>query len=454
MAEALLTDLYQITMANAYWKSGLAERDAVFHLYFRRSPFGGAFAIGAGLSAVVEFLEGFGFDDDDVAYLAELRGNDAGPLFDREFLGVLRAMRFECDLDAVPEGTAVFPGEPLLRIRGPIAQGQLVETALLNFVNFQTLVATKAARICLAAGTDPVLEFGLRRAQGPDGGVSASRAAYIGGCAATSNVLAGRRFGIPVRGTHAHSWVMAFESERAAFQAWAEAMPNNCIFLVDTYDTLQGVRLAAETGEYLREKGNELAGVRLDSGDLADLSIAARSVLDASGFPDASIVASGDLDEHAIEELKRRGAAIGVWGVGTRLATAHDEPALGGVYKLGALCDPEGSWRYPIKRSDDPEKSTLPGIHQTRRYIERGEFRGDVIFDAELGLTADDEPHEDLLVPVLRAGRSVYEIPALDASRARTQDQLAGLPSGVKSLRDPDPYPVEVDPRLEARRHV
>jgi nicotinate phosphoribosyltransferase len=440
MAEALLTDLYQITMANAYWKSGMAERDAVFHLYFRRNPFGGAFAISAGLSAVVEFLEGFCFDDDDVAYLAELRGNDAGPLFDRDFLGALRAMRFECDVDAVPEGTAVFPGEPLLRIRGPIAQGQLVETALLNLVNFQTLVATKAARICLAAGTDPVLEFGLRRAQGPDGGVSASRAAYVGGCAATSNVLAGRRFGIPVRGTHAHSWVMAFNSERAAFQA--------------SYDTLQGVRLAAEMGKRLREKGNELAGVRLDSGDLADLSIAARSLLDESGFPDASIVASNDLDEHAIEELKRRGAAIGIWGVGTRLATAHDEPALGGVYKLGAIRDPEGGWSYPTKRSADPEKSTLPGIHQTRRYIERGAFRGDVIFDAELGLAASDEPHEDLLVPVMRAGRSVYEIPALNASRARTQDQLARLPSGVKHLKDPAPYPVEVDPRLEARRHL
>lgn len=454
MAESLLTDLYQITMANAYWKSGLAEREAVFHLYFRRTPFGGAFAIAAGLATVVEFLQEFHFDEADVRYLAGLSGDDASPLLDRDFLVALREMRLGCDLDAVPEGTAVFAGEPLLRIRGPIVQCQLIETALLNAVNFQTLIATKAARVCLAAGTDPVLEFGLRRAQGPNGGLSASRAAYLGGCAATSNVLAGQRFGIPVRGTHAHSWVMAFDSERQAFRAWAEAMPNNSVFLVDTYDTLGGVRLAVETGHHLRDKGYDLSGVRLDSGDLAELSIAARELLDASGFADAKIVASNDLDEYAIAELKRRGARIGIWGVGTRLATAHGEPALGGVYKLAALRNADGGWSYPAKRSADPDKSTLPGIHQTRRFLARGAFERDLIFDEELGLDPTDEAHEDLLVPVLKSGSAVYEIPPLDASRARTLEQLARLPVGVKRLVHPDPYPVEIEPRLAARRQA
>jgi nicotinate phosphoribosyltransferase len=451
MGQGLLTDLYQITMANAYWKSGLGEREAVFHLYFRRNPFGGGYAVAAGLAAAIDFLDSLTFDEEDLAYLAELQGNDGGPLFDREFLTGLRTLHFDSDLDAVSEGTVVFEGEPLLRVRGPIIQCQLVETALLNLVNFQTLVATKAARVCLAAGGDPVLEFGLRRAQGPDGGVSASRAAYLGGCAATSNVLAGKRFGIPLRGTHAHSWIMAFDSEKGAFEAWAEAMPNNCVFLVDTYDTLQGVRLAAKAGERLRERGHELAGARLDSGDLAELSVAARQLLDASGFPKAEIVASNDLDEHAIEELKRRGAAISVWGVGTRLATAHDDPALGGVFKLGALRDGAGRWTYPIKHSADPEKSTLPGIHQTRRFLRGRGFLRDLIFDEELGTDQSDEPYEDILGPVLRSGRLVEEPPTLDESRARALDQLARLPAGTRRLVDPDPYPVEIDARLAAR---
>lgn len=449
MARGLLTDLYQITMACAYWKSGLAEREAVFHLYFRRNPFGGGFAIAAGLAGVVELLHEFSFDDDDVAYLAGLRGDDARPLLDPDFLAALRELRFRGDLDAVPEGTVVFAGEPLLRVRGAILECQLLETALLNLVNFQTLIATKAARICLAARPDPVLEFGLRRAQGPDGGLSASRAAYVGGCAATSNVLAGKRFGIPVRGTHAHSWVMAFESEKQAFEAWAEAMPNNSVFLVDTYDTLAGVRTAVETGHRLRGRGHELGGVRLDSGDLARLSAAARELLDGSGFPGAAIVASSDLDEHAIAELKRLGAPIGVWGVGTRLTTGHDESALGGVYKLGALRDVGGRWRYPAKRSADPTKATVPGIQQTRRRVENGGFRGDVIFDEELGLDAQGE---NLLVPVWRAGKPCYEIPPIDDSRARSLDQLGRLPDGVKRLRAPEAYPVVVDARLEARK--
>src|SRR6266478_1476928 len=309
---ALLTDLYQLTMACGYWKSGRAEREAVFHLFFRHSPFQCGFTLTAGLAPAIEFLQSFRFTKDDLAFLSTLRGNDDQPLFDRGFLDYLGTLRFSCDVDAIPEGTAVFPQEPLLRIQGPILQCQLLETALLNLINFQSLSATKAARVCLAARGEPVLEFGLRRAQGIDGALAASRAAYVGGCAATSNVLAGQLFGIPVRGTHAHSWVMAFDTEEEAFRAYAEAMPNNAVFLVDTYNTLAGVRRAIEMGRWLREHGHELGGVRLDSGDLAWLSLEARRLLDEAGFPKASILASNDLDEQTIASLKQQGAAIDV----------------------------------------------------------------------------------------------------------------------------------------------
>jgi nicotinate phosphoribosyltransferase len=295
-------------------------------------------------------------------FLATLTGDDGKPLFESAFLEYLRALRFTCDVDAIPEGTVAFPHEPLLRITGPILQCQLLETALLNLINFQSLIATKAARVCLATQGEPVLEFGLRRAQGLDGGLAASRAAYIGGCAATSNVLAGKTFDIPVRGTHAHSWVMAFDDEREAFSAYAKAMPNNCVFLVDTYDTLEGVRRAVETGKWLRERGHEMVGIRLDSGDLAWLSVEARKILDNGGFPKALIVASNDLDEHIIASLKAQGAQINVWGVGTKLITAFDQPALGGVYKLGAIRGDDGRWVYKVKLSEQAAKVSTPGI--------------------------------------------------------------------------------------------
>ena len=301
---ALLTDLYQLTMAYGYWKLGRAEQEAVFHLFFRKPPFAGGYAVAAGLETAIEFLRAFRFDESDIAYLASLTGNDGRPLFDAEFLGHLGELRLAVDVDAMPEGTVAFGQEPLVRVRGPILQCQLLETPLLNIINFQTLIATKAARICEAAGDDSVLEFGLRRAQGIDGALSASRAAYIGGCSATSNVLAGKLFGIPVKGTHAHSWVMSFDTEAESFEQYAAVMPNNCVFLVDTYDTLDGVRQAAEVGKKLRRQGHELVGIRLDSGDLAYLSIEARKILDEAGFPDAGIVASNDLDEHLIENLR------------------------------------------------------------------------------------------------------------------------------------------------------
>ncbi|HYH44968.1 MAG TPA: nicotinate phosphoribosyltransferase, partial [Thermoanaerobaculia bacterium] len=427
---ALLTDLYELTMAYGYWRSGTHTKEAVFHHHFRRPPFGSGFTVACGLAPVIEFIEHFHFDDDDLSYLAGLQGNDGKPLFDGEFLDMLRGLRFECDVDAVPEGTVVFAHEPLIRVRGPILQAQLLETPLLTILNFQTLIATKAARVCLAAQGDTVLEFGLRRAQGIDGGLSASRAAYAGGCHGTSNVLAGKLFGIPVGGTHAHSWVLSFDTELESFEAYARAMPNNCVFLVDTYDTAEGVRHAVQVGQWLREQGREMLGVRLDSGDLAYLSKEARRILDEGGFPEAKVYASSELDEHLVESLKIQGAKIAVWGVGTNLVTAKDDPALGGVYKLTAVREPGGPWKYKVKLSEQAVKITTPGIQQVRRFSSHGEFVADMIFDEELGAPASPtivDPgdltrrkeipagteHTDLLVPVFRQGKRVYEPPPL-----------------------------------------
>ncbi len=459
---ALLTDLYQLTMAYGYWKSGLAGRRAVFHLSFRKPPFRSGFTIACGLAQAVEFLQNFRFTDSDTAYLAGLKGNDDQPLFEPAFLGYLRDLRFTCDLDAIPEGTAVFPQEPLLRVCGPILQAQLLETPLLNMLNFQSLIATKAARICLAARGDPVIEFGLRRAQGIDGALTASRAAYVGGCAGTSNVLAGKIFGIPVKGTHAHSWVMSFDNELEAFRAYAAAMPNNSIFLVDTYNTLNGVRHAIEAGRWLREQGHQLAGIRLDSGDLAWLSIEARKLLDAAGFKDAVIVGSNDLDEHIIDSLKEQGSTINVWGVGTRLVTGHDQCALGGVYKLSAMESPTGGWDYKLKLSEQAIKITTPGIPQVRRFRDAGGFVADAIYDApnppsgEVVIVDPSDltrrkhvpagtPSEELLVPIFRAGKLVSPLPDLREARHRTQSQLAQLHAGIKRFVNPHEYPAGLE---------
>jgi nicotinate phosphoribosyltransferase len=461
-AGALLTDLYQLTMAYGYWKAGKADQEAVFELSFRKPPFQCGFTVAAGLSPVIDFLSAFCFKDDDTAFLATLRGNDGQPLFDAKFLDYLKGLRFSCDVHAIPEGTVVFPQEPLLRVQGPILQCQLLETAMLNLINFQSLVATKAARVCLATQGEPVLEFGLRRAQGIDGALAASRAAYIGGCDATSNVLAGKLFNIPVRGTHAHSWVMSFDDEREAFRAYAEAMPNNCVFLVDTYDTLEGVRRAVEMGNWLRERGHEMAGIRLDSGDLAWLSAEARKILDKAGFQKAVIVASNDLDENIIASLKDQGAKINVWGVGTKLVTAYDQPALGGVYKLAAIRDKDGRWNYKVKLSEQTVKISNPGIHQVRRFRSATEFIADGIYDLEQGAPDNftivdpldptrrkhltpDTIFEDLLIPIFKHGQPVYQSPPLGEIRQRTQSQLAMFHPGVKRFVNPHQYPVGLE---------
>ncbi len=435
---SLLTDLYQLTMAYGYWKNDMHEREVVFHHFFRKQPFKGNYTIACGLHYLIDFVEQFRFSEDDLAYLATLKGSDQTPLFEAAFLDYLRDFRFDADIDAVEEGTVVFPHMPMVRVKGKLLACQLLETALLNIVNFQTLIATKAARICMAAKGEAVLEFGLRRAHGIDGGLAASRAAYVGGCAATSNVLAGKLFDVPVKGTHAHSWVMSYETELQAFEMYAEAMPNNCIFLVDTYDTVEGVKKAIQVGKKLREKGYEMLGIRLDSGDLADLSMKARKLLDEAGFSDARIVASNDLDEYRIQSLKEKGATINVWGVGTRLSTAYDQPALGGVYKLAAIRQETGEWDYKIKLSEQAIKTSNPGCLQVRRMEEDGVPVVDVMYDEWEGLDEsyidfkDQQKHHidptkgtDLLRPIFRKGKCVYEQPSIHEMREKSLEQAA-----------------------------
>ncbi|HEX7838121.1 MAG TPA: nicotinate phosphoribosyltransferase [Kofleriaceae bacterium] len=465
---ALLTDLYQLTMACGYWKAGTAEREAVFHLTFRRAPFGGGYAIAAGIGPAIAYLRSLAFSADDLAYLSTLCDGEGAPLFPAGFLDYLERFAFACTVDAAPEGSLVFAHEPIVRVRGPIAHAQLVETLLLNLINFETLIATKASRVVQAARGAPVIEFGLRRAHGIDGAISASRAAYIGGCAGTSNVLAGKRFGIPVLGTHAHSWVMFHGDELSAFRAYAEAMPGNCTLLVDTYDSLDGVRHAITVGRELRARGHELAGIRLDSGDLAYLSIQARRLLDEAGFSSTRIVASNDLDEVVIGSLLEQGARIDSYGVGTRLVTAYDQPALGGVYKLGAARDEHGAWREAIKLSEQPTKITNPGTLAVRRLRRGGELVADIIYDSDAGWQApllhdiedpfrpawapDFDEDSDLQVPYLRLGEPVRDPDSLGTARARAAAELAQLSPRARRFLNPQPYPVGLDPHVHIRK--
>src|SRR3990167_1306186 len=456
----LLTDFYQLTMAYGYWQLGMHQREAVFHLVFRKNPFHGHYTVACGLATVVEFLKQWRFTESDIAYLATLPDVQGNPLFPQAFLDYLKKLRFTCDVDAIPEGTLVFPQEPLLRIQGPLLQCQLLESTLMNIMNFQTLIATKAARTCLAAQGDSVIEFGMRRAQGVDGALSASRAAYIGGCSAVSNTLAGKLYDIPVRGTHAHSWVCAFPTELAAFTAYAQVMPHNCILLVDTYDTLQGVRNAIEVGKYLRQQGADLLGIRLDSGDMVALSIQARAMLDEAGFSDTAILASNTLDEYVIADLKRQGAKISMWGVGTHLVTAYDQPALDGVYKLSAIQDEQGQWVRKLKLSEQKIKISNPGRHQLRRFFANSQYVGDIIYDLDFGI--DDVPQArhldepfhplhledydasvDILQPVFKRGQCVLQTESIHAIRQRA---IAEVQDFVK--RDDVIYPVGLEEQL------
>ena len=464
----LLTDLYQLTMAQGYFRKKRLDDRAVFHLMFRKPPFGGGYAVAAGLEPALAFVAGYRFRDDELAYLSELRAEDETPMFSADFLDYLRNLRLSVDVEAVPEGTLMFGQEPLVRVEGPLIECQLLETTLLNAINFQTLIATKAARVCEAAGGAPVLEFGLRRAQGVDGALAASRAAHIGGCAATSNVLAGKLYGIPVRGTHAHSWVMSFDSEPEAFAAYAEAMPHNCVLLVDTYDSLAGVRHAVVVGQAMRARGQRLLGIRLDSGDLAWLSVQARELLDAAGLTDTAILASNDLDEHVITSLKQQGARITSWAVGTRLVTGDEQPALGGVFKLSMIARAGRPYEPRIKLSEQAAKISNPGAQQVRRFSRGGRFVADVIYDTfdnvpptvlvdpfdatRRRALKSDLDHEDLLLPVVRKGEVVATTPTLAQIRARVRSQLDGLDPTIRRFVKPHEYPVGLSKELFEQR--
>ncbi|MDT8445163.1 MAG: nicotinate phosphoribosyltransferase [Desulfuromonadales bacterium] len=459
---ALMTDLYELTMLAGYLEHDMHDKSASFDLFFRKNPFKGSFAVFAGLEPALSYLQELRFTDVDLAYLKSLG------IFRPRFLDFLRDFRFRCKVSAPAEGTVVFANEPLLTVEGNLAEAQLVETAMLNIINFQTLIATKAARIQQAAGDGTVVEFGLRRAHGPDGGLGEARAAFVGGVRSTSNTWAGQVYNIPAKGTHAHSWVMAFEDELASFRAYAKVFPDNAILLVDTYDTLQsGIPNAIIVAKELREKGHELRGVRLDSGDLAYLSREARRMFDEAGFPDVKIVASNELDEYVIQSIRSEGGRVDIYGVGTELATAGGDGggALGGVYKLVRY---DGEPR--LKVTQDIAKATLPDRKQLLRLEnENGGFLQDVIcrqdekLEPEVTVYDPTNPsrHKKIAVgaickgirnDVMDNGEIIAELPDLESCADHCADQLKRLPDGTLRLHNPHIYKVSISPGLNELR--
>ncbi len=459
----LLTDLYQLTMGYGFYKHDKHEEEVVFDLFFRKNALI-TYSLAAGLEQAMDYLLNWRFDEEDIAYLRGLN------LFDEGFLDYLKQMKFTGDVYAVPEGTPVFPGEPILTVKAPLIQAQFAETALLNIINHQTLIATKSSKICRAThGQGIVMEFGLRRAQAPDAGIYGARAAVIGGCASTSNVIAGQKFGVPVAGTMAHSWVMDYPTEYEAFRAYADAYPDNCLLLVDTYDTLKsGIPNAIKVFQELRAKGHEPKGVRLDSGDLAYLSKKARKMLDEAGFEKAIVCVSGDLDERSINSLVQQGAKIGSWGVGTKLITSEDLPALGGVYKLSAVFDEKGNCTPKIKLSDNTAKITNPGFKNLFRLYDRenGMAIADLITLREEEID-DSKPltifhpvetwkrHEvknfyveALQKEIVKKGKLVYSFPKLMEVQAYSKQSLGKFWEEYLRLDMPQLYKVDLSHKL------
>lgn len=459
----LLTDLYELTMMQGYFKEKDANETVIFDAFYRSNPDGNAFAVCVGLEQVIEYIENLHFEPEDVSYLRSTG------LFDEDFLNYLLQFKFSGDIYAIPEGTVVFPREPLIKVIAPIMEAQLVETAILNIINHQSLIATKTSRIVYAARGDGIMEFGLRRAQGPDAGIYGARAAMIAGCIGTSNVLAGQLFDVPIRGTHAHSWIMSFPDELTAFRTYAKLYPSACILLVDTYDTLNsGVPNAIRVFQEMKKAGIPLTayGIRLDSGDLAYLSKKAKKMLDAAGFTDAVISASNDLDENLIYSLKNQGAAINSWGVGTNLITSKDCPSFGGVYKLAAIKDKKtGEFIPKIKLSENTEKVTNPGNKTIQRIYEKesGKVIADLIclveerFDEREPLLLFDPVEtwkktrlapgsytmRELLIPVFRDGVCIYHSPKVMELR----DYCAGEQDTLwdESRRLVNPHEIHVD---------
>ena len=458
---SMMTDLYQLTMMYGYYKSDMLDNKAVFDMFYRQTSAVTHYAIMAGVEQLVDYINNLHFDDEDIEYLRSLN------LFDEGFLALLKNLHFTGDIEAVPEGTVVFSGEPLVRVTAPIVEAQLVETALLNIINHQTIIATKASRVALAAKGDKVLEFGLRRAQGPDAGIYGARAAVIGGCDSTSNVLTGSMFNIPVSGTHAHSWVMSFPDELTAFRAYAKFFPDACLLLVDTFNVLKsGMPHAIQVFKELRAAGHEPLGIRIDSGDLAYLSREARRMMDEAGFPNAKVCVSGDLDEYLINDLKQQGARIDTWGVGTKLITSSDCPALGGVYKLAAEII-DGRVVNKMKVTENPAKVTNPGIKKLLRlYDENGMAVADLIalqdeeFDESKPLTIFDPVDtwkemtltnyhiRNLHEPLFVNGQCVYKPRKLMDIQADCKKDLATFWDQYKRLTNPHRYKVDLSEKL------
>lgn len=463
----LLTDLYELTMMQGYFQHKDQNETVIFDAFYRANPGEGGYSVAAGLEQVIQYIKELHFSEEDIEYLAGLG------IFGRDFLDYLKDFKFTGDIYAIPEGSVIFPREPLIKVIAPIMQAQLIETAILNIINHQSLIATKAARVCYAARGDGIMEFGLRRAQGPDAGTYGARAAVIGGCIGTSNVLCGRLFDVPVKGTHAHSWIMSFPDEYTAFKTYAEMYPSACILLVDTYDTLKsGVPNAIRVFKEMREAGVPLTfyGIRLDSGDLAYLSKKARKMLDAAGFPDAVISASNDLDEFLIDSLKVQGAAITSWGVGTNLITSKDCPSFGGVYKLAAIMDKDGHFIPKIKLSENSEKVTNPGNKTIYRIYEKesGKIKADPIcladetFDENEPLLLFDplEPWKktklpggsytmrEIMIPVFRNGECCYESPKVMDIREYCRKELDTLWDETRRLVNPHKVYVDLSKKL------
>lgn len=458
----MLVDFYELTMGNGYLKNGLGDKIVYFDLFFRRVPDKGGFAIFAGLEQVIEYIKKLKFTEDDIAYL-ESKG-----IFSSDFLEYLRNFEFKCDVWSVPEGTPVFPGEPLLTVRGPVIQAQFIETMLLLIVNHQSLIAAKANRIVRAAQGRPVMEFGSRRAQGGDGAIYGARAAFIGGCAGTASTLSDRKFGVPAMGTMAHSWIQLFESELEAFRAYAKCYPESCTFLVDTYNVLKsGVPNAITVFRELDKIGYRPGAIRIDSGDIAYLAKCARKMLDDAGFSDCRIIASNSLDEYIIRDLLDQGAPIDSFGVGERLVTSKSEPVFGGVYKLTAVED-SGKIIPKIKLSENITKITNPGYKKVYRIFCRktGKALADVvtladeqidstkpyvIFDPEFTYkkkTLVDFEAKELQIPVFKNGRCVYESPDVNAVKKYAQQQLTLIWDEIKRFENPHKYYVDLSAKL------
>ena len=468
---ALNTDLYELTMAQGYWESGMMGGEGCFNVFFRDAPFNGGYAIACGMGQIADLVENFVYDDEALEYLASVQAPGGGPMFKQGFLDYLRDFRMHVDVWAIPEGEIAFAREPMVRVQGPLIDCQLIETALLNLVNFQTLVATKTARVVYAAEGHPVSDFGLRRAQGPDGGLAVARASYIGGASSTSNVLAGKIYGIPVFGTHAHSWVMSFPTEIDAFRAFAASSPKNCVLLLDTYDVREGIKHAITVAKEMEERGERLAAVRLDSGDLARLSKMARKAFDEAGLPYVKISASNDLDEYTIQSLFAQGAPIDSFGVGTKLATCDPQPSLGGVYKLSATRETaDDAWDPVIKLSEQAYKRTIPGVQHIRRYYDAaGVPVGDMIVDDSVdsgdatsmvdvldGLTTydlSDATSAEMLVKLVEDGHRLGEPESIEAAKARCREATMRLDPATKRFLNPQTYPVGLERGLAQLRN-